>query len=101
MRPYFLAYGAGMLVGIIYSLVGVRSPAPPLIALVGLFGILVGEQVLPVAKRWFGPEPVTASWVMHQCGDHVLGQLPGTTSQCPDPNAAKSDQHPREAPPPA
>ncbi|HZR34941.1 MAG TPA: XapX domain-containing protein [Nevskia sp.] len=84
MKPYLLSLGAGVLVGIIYSLVNVRSPAPPVIALVGLFGILLGEQVLPVAKRLLGPEPVTAAWVSSQCGPHVLGQLPTTQPECAD-----------------
>jgi XapX domain-containing protein len=43
MRVYLLSLGAGLLVGIIYSLLNVRSPAPPMVALVGLFGILIGE----------------------------------------------------------
>jgi XapX domain-containing protein len=29
----------------------VRSPAPPVVALVGLLGMLAGEQIVPVAKR--------------------------------------------------
>lgn len=57
MKPYLLALGAGLLVGIIYSLLNVRSPAPPLVALVGLLGILIGEQVLPLARRIFTGEP--------------------------------------------
>lgn len=51
MKPYLLSLGAGLLVGIVYSLLGVRSPAPPMIALVGLAGILAGEQIVPLAKR--------------------------------------------------
>ena len=45
MRVYLLSLGAGLLVGIIYSLLNVRSPAPPVVALVGLFGILIGGQI--------------------------------------------------------
>jgi XapX domain-containing protein len=45
MRVYLLSLGAGLLVGIIYSPLNVRSPAPPMVALVGLFGILIGEQI--------------------------------------------------------
>jgi xanthosine utilization system XapX-like protein len=33
MKPYLLSLGAGLLVGVLYSLLGVRSPAPPAIAL--------------------------------------------------------------------
>ena len=82
MKPYLLSLGAGLLVGIVYSLVNVRSPAPPVIALIGLLGILIGEQVLPVAKRLLGPEPVTAAWVSSQCGERVLGQPPAAKADC-------------------
>lgn len=51
MKIYFISMGAGLLVGVVYSLLGVRSPAPPLVALLGLAGILIGEQLIPVAKR--------------------------------------------------
>jgi len=29
MKIYLLSLGAGALVGVVYSLIGVRSPAPP------------------------------------------------------------------------
>ena len=32
MKPYLVSLGVGLLVGIIYSLLNVRSPAPPVIA---------------------------------------------------------------------
>jgi XapX domain-containing protein len=51
VNTYLLSLGAGMLVGIVYSLLDVRSPAPPAVALLGLLGILLGEQLVPVAKR--------------------------------------------------
>ena len=49
MKLTLISLGAGLLVGLIYSLLGVRSPAPPVIALVGLAGILLGEQLVPIA----------------------------------------------------
>lgn len=51
VKPYLLSLGAGLLIGIVYSLIGVRSPAPPVIALLGLLGILAGEQIVPLIKR--------------------------------------------------
>ncbi|MBP8232289.1 DUF1427 family protein [Rhizorhabdus sp.] len=51
MKIYLLSMGAGLLAGLLYSLIGVRSPAPPAVALVGLLGILLGEQMLPAAKK--------------------------------------------------
>lgn len=86
MKPYLLSLGAGLLVGVVYSLLNVRSPAPPVIALVGLLGILLGEQVVPLAKRMLGPEPVTAAWVSSQCGEHVLGELPAAKPDCAGAN---------------
>jgi XapX domain-containing protein len=41
----------GLVAGAAYGLVQVRSPAPPLIALIGLLGIFLGEQAVGLAKR--------------------------------------------------
>ena len=60
MKAYVISLAVGLLVGGIYSLLGVRSPAPPAIALVGLLGILVGEQVGPAVRRIAGAQEVTA-----------------------------------------
>lgn len=53
MKVYLFSLGAGVLVGAIYHLIGVRSPAPPLVALVGLLGILAGEQLIPLSEQYF------------------------------------------------
>ena len=76
MKLYVVSLGAGLLVGVVYGLLNVRSPAPPVVALVGLLGILLGEQVVPIAKRLLSDKPVTASWTRAQCAPHVLGELP-------------------------
>ena len=44
MESYLLSLGAGVLIGVVYSVIKVRSPAPPLIALVGLTGMLIGAE---------------------------------------------------------
>ncbi|CAH0343420.1 XapX domain-containing protein [Rhizobium sp. CECT 9324] len=75
MKIYLLSLGAGLLVGIIYSLLNVRSPAPPVIALVGLLGILVGEQIIPLAKSLWGKEPAAVSW-LNQVKPHMFGHMP-------------------------
>ena len=51
MKIYLVSLAAGGLAGILYGLLQVRSPAPPAIALVGLLGMLVGEQVVPAVQR--------------------------------------------------
>jgi XapX domain-containing protein len=77
VKTYLISLAAGLLIGIIYSLLNVRSPAPPVIALVGLLGILVGEQAVPVAKRLLGSTPASAAELQAECAEHVLGSLPG------------------------
>ena len=76
MKPYLLSLAAGLLVGVVYSLMSVRSPAPPVIALIGLLGILLGEQIVPIAKRLAAGRPVS-ELVRTDCANHVLGELPG------------------------
>lgn len=46
MKPYLVSFAVGALVGLIYHVMQVRSPAPPTIALVGLLGMLAGENVV-------------------------------------------------------
>jgi XapX domain-containing protein len=43
---YVKALLAGVLVGVLYAAVKVRSPAPPPIALFGLLGMLLGQAAL-------------------------------------------------------
>ncbi|WP_198370210.1 DUF1427 family protein [Roseomonas rosulenta] len=76
MKLYLAALGAGLLVGVIYSLLNIRSPAPPVVALVGLLGILLGEQLLPLARRIWAGHPLSVSMVLEDCRHHVLGALP-------------------------
>ncbi|MEZ2132237.1 MULTISPECIES: XapX domain-containing protein [unclassified Sinorhizobium] len=75
MKVYVISLAAGLLVGIIYGLLNVRSPAPPVIALVGLLGILVGEQLPPLVKTLWRNEPAALSW-LHQVRPHMFGHLP-------------------------
>ena len=46
MRSYIASLILGVAVGVVYGLVKVRSPAPPAIALLGLLGMLAGEQAV-------------------------------------------------------
>ncbi|WP_275784212.1 XapX domain-containing protein [Pararhizobium gei] len=75
MKIYLLSLAVGLLVGVIYGLLNVRSPAPPVVALVGLLGILVGEQIVPLAKNIWSREPAAVSW-LHQVKPHMFGHLP-------------------------
>ncbi|RRS04998.1 DUF1427 family protein [Aquabacterium soli] len=76
MKPYLVSLAIGLLVGVIYALFNVRSPAPPVIALVGLLGILVGEQLPPLVKKVLGHESAQVSWLHHHVKPHVFGEMP-------------------------
>jgi XapX domain-containing protein len=60
MIGYLVSLFMGLVVGAAYGLVHVRSPAPPMIALVGLFGMVLGQQAVDLAKRRFGPPAQTS-----------------------------------------
>jgi XapX domain-containing protein len=85
MKMYLVSLGVGLLVGAIYGVLNVRSPAPPVIALVGLLGILLGEQLVPLAKRLVSNDPVSIKWACEQCGPHIFGQLPGKPAEAQRP----------------
>jgi XapX domain-containing protein len=74
-KIYLVSLGAGLLVGVIYSLLGVRSPAPPVVALLGLGGMLIGEQIVPIAKR-LADRTELVRFVREDSISHVLGALP-------------------------
>jgi XapX domain-containing protein len=65
MTSYFVSLVMGLSVGVAYALVAVSSPAPPLIALVGLLGMLMGEQAVGFAKRHLAPSAQTSTGVVH------------------------------------
>ena len=44
MKVLFLSFVVGLGVGVLYGLIRVKSPAPPIVALLGLLGMVLGEQ---------------------------------------------------------
>ena len=85
MKAYLISLGLGLFVGVIYGLSGVRSPAPPLIALAGLLGILLGEQAVPLARHLLAGHSPAVAWMKTDSGAKALGRLPG------DPTAPKRE----------
>jgi len=60
MNGYLVSLLMGLAVGVAYALIQVRSPAPPLIALVGLLGMVLGEQAVDAVRHHVMP-PAQAS----------------------------------------
>ncbi|MEX3992703.1 DUF1427 family protein [Paraburkholderia sp. EG286A] len=95
MKAYLLSLLAGILVGVIYNLIRVRSPAPPLVALVGLLGILGGEQIIPVSKHLFFGSPLsTAPQESHSAPSLSVMPLRGhMVEQASRENADSKERH--------
>jgi len=55
MAGYVVSLLMGVAVGVAYGLIQVRSPAPPLIALAGLLGMVLGEQAIEMARHYLPP----------------------------------------------
>ena len=83
MKVYLLSLGAGLLVCPWGSL-SLWGAAPPLVALVGLLGILLGEQVVPVARHLIDGHSLAAAWRQAKCAPHMFGMLPGRSEPAPD-----------------
>ncbi|MFG6489258.1 XapX domain-containing protein [Roseateles sp. BYS78W] len=73
MKLYLLSVAAGLLVGVIYALLHVKSPAPPAVALLGLLGIATGEQLGTMAQRLLNGEHVSVAWFKQTCVPKITG----------------------------
>jgi XapX domain-containing protein len=74
---YVVSFGVGLLVGLVYGSLGVRSPAPPIAALVGLLGMLAGEQVIPLGRHLLSSTSVSAIWRQVHARNEAFGALSG------------------------
>jgi XapX domain-containing protein len=79
MKTLLISFAVGLFVGVFYGMIRVKSPAPPIVALLGLLGMVIGEQlggwilakkvsvtqaatVCIVSKNWDGqPDSVPAA----------------------------------------
>jgi XapX domain-containing protein len=95
MKLYVISFLAGLLVGGIYSAMGVRSPAPPIVALIGLLGMLLGAQVVPFAQRWMHGERPSLSWL----ADESLTGVPPVVSAAAPESSVELDLSPTGVPP--
>jgi XapX domain-containing protein len=58
MIAYLVSLMMGLAVGAAYGLIEVRSPAPPLVALIGLLGMVLGERAIDTAKIYLAPPAI-------------------------------------------
>jgi len=57
VKLYVLSCAVGVLVGVIYGVLDVKSPAPPVVALIGLLGMLGGEVIGKRIATLHAPAP--------------------------------------------
>lgn len=75
LKTYSVSLAVGVLAGVIYAVLDVSSPAPPLVALAGLAGMQIGEHIIPLIKRLLNRQPVNLRWFRHEY-HHKIGDNP-------------------------
>jgi XapX domain-containing protein len=66
MKALLISFAVGLIVGVVYGVIRVKSPAPPIAALLGLLGMVLGEQ----AGGWFSAKKIQATNV---ASAHIVG----------------------------
>jgi len=69
LQPYLVSLLVGLGIGVVYGLVSVRSPAPPIIALLGLLGMLAGEA----GVQWIKGSTNAVQSCLHEKSFAVFG----------------------------
>jgi XapX domain-containing protein len=67
MKALLISFVVGLLVGVADGVIRVKSPGPPIIALLGLLGMVLGEQ----AGGWFLAKKIEATNV---ASAYILGE---------------------------
>ncbi|XUW86909.1 XapX domain-containing protein [Burkholderia sp. M6-3] len=87
---YIISLGVGFGVGLLYWLLKVQSPAPPLIALAGLLGMVLGEHAIPVVKAQFFAQSAAVEAASPSSTLPVAAPMPDSSTQKPGaPGATK------------
>src|ERR1700745_3068015 len=85
MKVLLVSFVAGLGVGDLYGLIRVKSPGPPIVALLGLLGMVLGEQL----GIWIQTKTIDVSHAASVClvGERYDGLHP---SKAPAASAAQS-----------
>jgi len=63
MKVLSISFAVGLFVGALYGVIRVKSPAPPIVALLGLLGMVLGEQL----GSWMITKKVNVSHAASVC----------------------------------
>lgn len=81
MKLYLISLSVGVLAGLLYGVLNVRSPAPPVVALIGLFGMLLGEQAVPFAKKFLFYDQNITKISRPASDDHMVNTMTKETDK--------------------
>ena len=85
MKVLFLFFAVGLGVGVLYGLIRVKSPAPPIVALLGLLGMVLGEQL----GIWMQTRKLDVSRAAAVC---LVGERYGSAASVPNALAASAPE---------
>jgi len=83
MKMMVISLAVGLLVGVLYGVIRVKSPAPPIIALVGLLGMVLGEQL----GGWILTKKISVTHAASVC------LVSKTWDQSPAQSAVSAEHH--------
>lgn len=63
MKVLLISFAVGLFVGVLYGVIRVKSPAPPIVALLGLLGMVLGEQL----GGWILAKKITLTQAVSVC----------------------------------
>ncbi|PNE12301.1 MAG: hypothetical protein CR217_04265 [Beijerinckiaceae bacterium] len=94
MKLSLVSLAVGLVVGALYGVLNVRSPSPPVVALVGLLGTLMGEQIPPLVRHIFARRPASVTWIdqvkPHNPNSAISGGAGDRTPLSPQPTLTRS-----------
>jgi XapX domain-containing protein len=83
MKALLISFIVGLFVGVIYGVIRVKSPAPPILALIGLLGMVLGEQSVGwILTKRIPATNVASAHIVRECKDHQ--QRPNVQSAISD-----------------
>ncbi len=77
MKVLLISFAVGLFVGSLYGVIRVKSPAPPIVALLGLLGMVLGEQL----GGWMLAKKVSVTHAASVC---LVGKHWDQASECPN-----------------
>ena len=85
VRVLFISFVVGLGVGLLYGLIRVKSPAPPIVALLGLLGMVLGEEL----GGWVLAKKVSLTHAASVClvGKHWDQETRSQSAAQPQPDA--------------